>query len=165
MLPGAVPPSRTALARYLRRTMSGIEWNLWSCLRARQLDGFKFRRKALVGPYIVDFACLSARLVVEIDAEMYDQSTGGDDGRAAWLESRDFRVVRFTATDVAERMDQVLDTIRNALAGRPRYLSVAAYPSAEGDRSPPEGATRPRPGRGSFHGRSSRWNHREARGP
>src|SRR5260370_165508 len=66
MLPCAVPLSRVELARYLRRTMSGVEWDLWSCLRGKRLDGFKFRRKALVGPYIGDFACFSARLVVEL---------------------------------------------------------------------------------------------------
>jgi len=66
--------SRVELARYLRRTMGSVEWDLWACLRARRLEGFKFRRKALIGPYIVDFACLSSRLVVEIGGEMYDRS-------------------------------------------------------------------------------------------
>jgi very-short-patch-repair endonuclease len=112
MLPFAVPLSRVELARYLRRTMSGVEWDLWSCLRAKQLDGFKFRRKALVGPYIVDFACLSARLVVELGGEMFDRSPPSDAARAAWLERRGFRVVRFTPVDVAERLQHVLDTIR-----------------------------------------------------
>ena len=54
MLLRAMLLSRIQLARYLRRTMSGVEWDLWSCLRGRRLDGFKFRRKALLGPYIVD---------------------------------------------------------------------------------------------------------------
>lgn len=111
MLLFAVPLSRVELARYLRRTMSGVEWNLWSCLRGGQLDGFKFRRKAPVGPYIVDFACLSARLVVEIGGEMFDRSPPSDAARAAWLESRGFRVVRFTPVEVTERIEHVLDTI------------------------------------------------------
>src|SRR5712692_4349329 len=115
MLPCTVPLSRVELARYLRRTMSGVEWDLWSCLRGNRLDGFKFRRKALVGPYIVDFACLSARLVVEIGGEMFDRSPPSDAARAAWLESRGFRVVRFTPVDVTERMEHVLDAIRVTL--------------------------------------------------
>jgi len=115
MLPRAVPLTRVELARYLRRTMSGAEWDLWSCLRAKQLDGFKFRRKALVGPYIVDFACLSARLVVEIGGEMFDRSPSSDAARAVWLESRGFRVVRFTPVDVAERLQHVLDAVRVVL--------------------------------------------------
>ncbi len=161
-----VPLSRVQLARYLRRTLSGVEWNLWSCLRSRQVDGFKFRRKALIGPYMVDFACLSARLVIEINAGMYGGREVADDGRAAWLESRDFRIVRFTDEDVAERIEQVLDTIRAELAGRPRYLSVAAYSRARTEGSGPAAETTGAgTGRESFHGRRFRPHHRGARAP
>jgi very-short-patch-repair endonuclease len=148
MLLRAMPLSRIELARYLRRTMSGVEWDLWSRLRGRRLDGFKFRRKALIGPYIVDFACMSARLVVEIGGEMYDRSPPSDAARAAWLDARGFRVVRFTPDDVSGRMDSVITTIRGELASRPSSRSISA------SRGP-----------GYFRGRRSRWNHREARGP
>ena len=152
-----MPLSRIALARYLRRTMSGVEWNLWSCLRARRLGGYKFRRKALVGPYIVDFACLSARLVVEIGGELYDGRWFGDDGRAAWLESRGFRVVRFTDRDVAEHLERVLDTIRSELLARPQF--TRPYTRLTGETSP--AAT----GRGSFRGRRFRLRRPGPRGP
>src|SRR5712664_4942565 len=126
MLPCAVPLSRVELVRYLRRTMSAVEWDLWSCLRNQRLDGFKFRRKALVGPYIVDFACLSARLVVEIGGEMFDRAPPSDAARAAWLESRGFRVVRFTPVDITERMEHVLQAIRVMLhAPIPNTLSFS----------------------------------------
>gem|GEM_PF-4537762 len=151
MLLGAVPLSRVELARYLRRTMSGVEWDLWSCLRAKQLEGFRFRRKALIGPYIVDFACLSARLVVEIGGEMFDRSPPSDAARAAWLESRGFRVVRFTPVDVAERMDHVLATISNALHA----------PLIFGER----GLSRGGPGPGSFRARRFRRHRPAARAP
>src|SRR5713101_1619041 len=127
MLPCTVPLSRVELARYLRRTMSGVEWDLWSCLRGNRLDGFKFRRKARVGPYIVDFACLSARLVVEIGGEMFDRSPPSDAARAAWLESRGFRVIRFTPDDIRERLEHVLSTIRGELAAR-QTISVGSGP-------------------------------------
>jgi very-short-patch-repair endonuclease len=154
-----MPLSRLGLARYLRRTMSGVEWNLWSCLRARQLDGYKFRRKALTGPYIVDFACLSARLVVDMGADMYDGRQPGDDGRLGWLAARDFRVLRFTDSDVAERIDQVLDSIRAELAGRPLYLWAAANPRA----GPVSKSAVPL--RGSFRGRRTLSHRSEGRGP
>src|SRR5216684_904299 len=118
MLLRAMPLSRVVLARYLRSTRSRGEWDLWSCLRGRRLDGFKFRRKALLGPYIVDFACMSSRLVVEIGGKMYDRSPPSDAARAAWLDSRGFRVVRFTPDDVGGRMAFVLSTIRGELAAR-----------------------------------------------
>jgi adenine-specific DNA-methyltransferase len=130
MLPFAVPLSRVELARYLRRTMSGVEWDLWLCLRARRLDGFKFRRKALVGPYIVDFACL----VVELGGEMFDRSPPSDAARAVWLESRGFRVVRFTPVDVSEDLQHVLDTIR--------VMLHAPVFSKRGDYSPLEARAR-----------------------
>lgn len=152
-----MPLSRVQLARYLRRTMSGVEWNLWSCLRARQVDGFKFRRKALVGPYIVDFACLSARLVVEVGEEMYDGRWLGDDGRATWLESHGFRVLRLTNSDVAERLEHVLDSLRAELAARPQFSFPYRRPRSAASRAAPEPE--------SFRGRRFRPNRRVARGP
>jgi very-short-patch-repair endonuclease len=131
--------------------MSGVEWDLWSSLRGRQLEGFKFRRKALIGPYIVDFACLSARLVVEVGGEMWDRSAPSDAARAAWLVANGFRVVRFTPVDVRERPEHVLDAIRAELAGQPRYLSVGFTPAG--------------PSRGSFRGRRARPRRPAGRGP
>jgi very-short-patch-repair endonuclease len=123
--------------------MSGVEWDLWSCLRARRLDGFKFRRKALVGPFILDFVCLSARLVVEIDGELFGGAAGGDGGRLQWLESHGFRVVRLNSLDVSQRMDYVLGIVSAELAARPLFL----------------------PGRGYFRGRPSLPRRSEARAP
>jgi very-short-patch-repair endonuclease len=155
MLLRAVPLTRVELARYLRRTMSGVEWDLWSCLRAKQLDGFKFRRKALVGPYIVDFACLPARLVVEIGGAMFDRSPSSDAARAVWLESRGFRVVRFTPVDVAERLQHVLDTIRVLLH------SPLPNPLPFGER----GFKRGGPATGFFRARRFRRHRPAARAP
>ncbi len=150
--------SRYELARYLRRTMSGVEWDLWSSLRGRQVEGFKFRRKALIGPYIVDFACLSARLVVEVGGEMWDRSASSDAARASWLVANGYRIVRFTPVDVHERTEHVVDTIRAALAGRPRYMSVAS------GRAGPEANRAPR-ARGFFRGRRVRPRRPTGRGP
>lgn len=61
-----MPPFRTRLARYLRRTMSPTQSRLWDRLRMRQVGGWKFRRQHPIGPYFVDFYCPAARLVVQI---------------------------------------------------------------------------------------------------
>jgi very-short-patch-repair endonuclease len=58
---------RTMLARALRNNMTGTEQQLWSRLRGRKLEGWKFRRQHPIGEYIVDCVCPSARLVVELD--------------------------------------------------------------------------------------------------
>ena len=60
-------PSRVANARRLRSTMTDAEHALWLLLRSRRLQGHKFRRQVPVGPYVADFVCLSARLIVEAD--------------------------------------------------------------------------------------------------
>jgi len=138
-----MPLSRIQLARYLRRTMSGVAWDLWSCLRGRRLDGFKFRRKPLIGPFIVDFVCLSAQLVVEIDGELFGGRAAGDGGQLQWLEAHGFRVVRFTSLDVSQRMDYVLGVLSAELAARPVFL----------------------PARGSFRGRPALPRRPGARAP
>ena len=58
----------TALrARQLRSNLTEAEIRLWSRLRRKQLDGFRFRRQQPIGPFIVDFFCPAAKLVVEVD--------------------------------------------------------------------------------------------------
>jgi very-short-patch-repair endonuclease len=92
--------------------MTKVEWRLWSRLRLRQLDGHKFRRQAPIGPFTADFACFDARLVVEVDGPTHDEErTLHDAARDAWLESIGFKVLRFDADQVAERIDDVVDAV------------------------------------------------------
>src|SRR5439155_12275594 len=85
-------------ARDLRNNMNLIERRLWSYLRGSQLDGWKFRRQVPIGPYFVDFVCLAARLVVEMDGESHDSEAQvvHDDRRQEWLESQGYTVLRFS---------------------------------------------------------------------
>src|SRR5258708_3465388 len=64
------------LPQRLRRTMTQAERRLWSALRLQQLRGFKFRRQHLLGNYVLDFVCISTRLVIEVD---------GGNMRKRWL--------------------------------------------------------------------------------
>jgi len=59
---------RLQRARELRTDLTATEQLLWSRLRRRQVAGCKFRRQQVLGPYIVDFACLEEKLVIELDA-------------------------------------------------------------------------------------------------
>ena len=71
---------------------------MWNKLRGRQLDGWKFRRQSPIGPYVVDFVCFEARLVVELDGTSHDDTNVDyDERRQAWLESQGFRVLRLSA--------------------------------------------------------------------
>ncbi len=62
----------TNQARALRRTAPATERFLWRLLRNRRLAGLKFRRQLPIGPYVVDFLCLSHRLTVEADGPFHD---------------------------------------------------------------------------------------------
>ena len=54
-------------ARFLRANMTDSERLLWSYLKSRQLNGYKFRRQYIIGSYIVDFVCLQNKLIIECD--------------------------------------------------------------------------------------------------
>jgi very-short-patch-repair endonuclease len=62
-----MPKTLTLLARNLRRDATRAERRLWTGLRRKQIEGFRFRRQVALGPFIADFACLEARLIIEVD--------------------------------------------------------------------------------------------------
>jgi very-short-patch-repair endonuclease len=84
-----------ANARRLRRDMTEAEKRIWYLLRRRQFGGLNFRRQVPIDPYIVDFACLSIRLVIELDGGQHAVHAERDAERTAWLESQGYRVLRF----------------------------------------------------------------------
>jgi len=99
--------------------MTEVELRLWIRLRGEQIGGHRFRRQVPIGPYVVDFACLKARLVVELDGGQHATAGERDERRTAWLESRGFAVLRFWNTDVLESLDGVLEKISAALTQTP----------------------------------------------
>ena len=99
-------------AKRLRSEMTDGEQRLWRHLRSRQLDGLKFRRQATVGPYVVDFLCVEARLVVEADGGQHSEAR--DAARTRFLQSRGLRVLRFWNHDILQNVDGVLMTIAAA---------------------------------------------------
>jgi very-short-patch-repair endonuclease len=93
--------------------MTKVEWFVWSRLRNRQLSGYKFRRQVPIRPYFADFACLSARLVVEVDGEGHTQES--DERKTGFLQSRGYRVVRIPVQNIDESIDDVMEMIYLAL--------------------------------------------------
>jgi len=105
-------------ARALRRDMTEVEHRLWFLLRGRRLEGRKFRRQHPVGAFVVDFACVTHRLVVELDGGQHAEARAAYDAwRTAWLEAQGWRVMRFWNDQVYSTPDEVVDTIRKALGG------------------------------------------------
>jgi very-short-patch-repair endonuclease len=92
-----VPQEQTGFARRLRRDMTAAEVILWRALRSSRLGGAKFRRQAPVGPYVADFLCHEARLIVELDGAPHEdpEQQAHDKQRDAWFRDQGFRVLRF----------------------------------------------------------------------
>jgi very-short-patch-repair endonuclease len=102
-------------ARLLRKNQTDVEQLLWKQLRNRNLSNHKFRRQLPVDPYIVDFACLELKLIIELDGGQHANRINYDDQRSLFLEQRGFKVIRFWNNDVIENTAGVLETIRLAV--------------------------------------------------
>jgi very-short-patch-repair endonuclease len=101
-------------ARRLRRGATDAERRLWSALRDRRLEGYRFRRQFPIGPFIADFACTRHRVIVEADGGQHVDSES-DQRRTAWLESEGWRVLRFWNNDVLANTNGVVETILKEL--------------------------------------------------
>jgi very-short-patch-repair endonuclease len=110
-----VHSEQTERARELRNNMTKAEWYMWSRLRNRQIAGYKFRRQCPIGPYFADFACLTARLVIELDG---GEAHGGESDRrkTAYLQARGYQVLRVPVQEIDETMEDVMQGIYLALA-------------------------------------------------
>lgn len=60
-------------AKQLRRNLTPEEWRLWHAVKAKRLAGAKFRRQVPIGPYVADFVCVAARLIVELDGSQHGE--------------------------------------------------------------------------------------------
>lgn len=109
-------------ARALRQNSTDAEHLIWAALRGHRL-GPKFRRQVPVGPFIVDFVCYAARLVIELDGGQHFEASGSarDRRRDAFLRARGYEVLRFNNHDVMTNRDGVLETIAAVIgaAGSP----------------------------------------------
>jgi very-short-patch-repair endonuclease len=107
----------TERAKSMRKEQTPAEQTLWLALRARRFADTKFRRQLVVGQYIIDFACRApTMLAIEIDGDSHGDTASYDARRSAYLETKGYRVVRFTNSDVLTNLDGVLQVIEVALA-------------------------------------------------
>ncbi|HEY0647188.1 endonuclease domain-containing protein [Phenylobacterium sp.] len=101
-------------ARRLRRDQTEAEAHLWEALRAGRLEGWKWRRQAQVGPFIVDFLCLEAAVAVELDGGVHAERVEYDMRRDMYLKRRGLQVLRFRNAEVFEDRERVRWTILSA---------------------------------------------------
>ena len=109
-------PGATQKARFLRRSETEPEFRLWSDLRNRLLNEYRFSRQVPLGPYVCDFVCRARRLIVELDGAQHADSLH-DHKRTQWLNAKGYSLLRFWNREILTERRQVLDTILTALEG------------------------------------------------
>lgn len=107
--------------RSLRKNMPPAEVILWSKLRGKGIQGYKFRRQYSIGKYVVDFYCPQIKLAVELDGESHfiEGAEKRDQEPQKMIESCGVRFLRFTNRDVYERLEGVVEEILKRMAGPP----------------------------------------------
>ncbi|HEZ3137256.1 TPA: DUF559 domain-containing protein [Neisseria meningitidis] len=98
-------------AKAMRQEMSGAEAKLWQHLQAGRLNGYKFRRQQPMGNYIVDFMCVTPKLIVEADGGQHTEQAAYDHARTAYLNSLGFTVLRFWNHEILQQTNDVLTEI------------------------------------------------------
>jgi len=104
-----------SLARTLRKDSTDAERRLWQRLRNRELLGWKFRRQHPIGCYIVDFACIEKKLIIELDGSQHAESQTADSVRSEYFKKKGYQVLRFWNNDVLVRGEAVLNVILSYL--------------------------------------------------
>jgi very-short-patch-repair endonuclease len=145
---------RRATAKKLRANTTGAEDKLWRQLRRLEVHGSHFRRQVSVGSFDADFACMAAKLLIEVDGSQHghDVKIISDGERTAWLESEGYRVLRFWNNDVTTNINGVMEAVYAALYGtsgsearRLTHRRVARFHP-----TPARGADPPPPGEGKL---------------
>jgi len=104
-----------------------VEQRFWLAVRDRRLADAKFRRQATIGPYVVDFLCVQAMLVVELDGGQHDETI--DAQRTSCLEGRGYRILRFWNNEVVENFEGVLQAVAAVLSSSEWNKKTLTQPS------------------------------------
>ena len=106
-------------AKQLRKNCTHTEQHLWYFLRAKRLNGYKFKRQYVIDNYIVDFICIEHKLVIELDGSQHMDALDYDLKRTNYLNNKGYKVLRFWNHDVLQNTDSVLREILNTLTPSP----------------------------------------------
>lgn len=118
------------IAKNLRNRPTEAEKLLWRHLRAKQLEGLKFRRQQPIDNYVVDFVCFEKRIVIEIDGGQHAIQRDKDIVRDKYLIENEFKILRFWNNEVLQNIEGVLEVIReNCLCHPP----LSPLPSKGGE--------------------------------
>lgn len=104
----------------LRSNMPKAELFLWSKLKSKGLDGYKFRRQYSVAKFVIDFYCPILKLAIEVDGDSHfsEGSEVWDKARQDFIESFGISFLRFTNKEIYENLDEVLAKIDDCMQKR-----------------------------------------------
>jgi very-short-patch-repair endonuclease len=122
------------MAKALRKNFTDTERLLWKHLRAKQMEGYNFRRQEPIGSYIVDFVCQEKKTVIEVDGGQHSVERERDFERDKWLEGQGYKVLRFWNNEVLTNIEGVLEVIRRNLKHPPLTPPLKG---GEGERDAP----------------------------
>ena len=122
-------PTTQNRARSLRNHTTDTEQYLWRYLRGHQLGGHRFRRQVPIGNYIADFACLEAKLIIELDGGQHLEQAEYDARRDMQMGDMGFRVLRFWDNQAFQETQAVLEVILRALEERTFPQLIHPLPS------------------------------------
>ncbi len=126
--------SLNTIAKKHRKRSTDAERLLWNHLRAKQIEGFKFRRQQPIDNYVVDFVCFERRLIIELDGGQHAAEKDKDIERDNYLTKNGFKVLRFWNNEIFTNIEGVLEVIRiNCLNHPPLH----PLPSREGKKNSP----------------------------
>ncbi len=122
-----IQPKTRTRAKELRRELTKAETEMWNMLRDLRPRGARFRRETPIGPYIADFAWLSARVIVEVDGDSHETLHGRkhDIQRDRFLRNQGFTILRFDNAQVLDGPDYVFLTIEQAVTP---FLQIEPHP-------------------------------------
>ena len=104
-------------AKQMRSEATDAEQLLWRHLRAGRLKGYKFRRQVVIEPYIVDFVCFEAKLIIEADGGQHCGQADYDKQRTSKLEIMGYKLIRFWNHEILNDIESVLAVIADMLGG------------------------------------------------
>ncbi len=122
---------KTAFARTLRRNQTDSERKLWQLLRGRRFLDMKFRRQQQIGPYIVDFYCSRAKLIIELDGSHHLDQMQYDETRTHFLQQEGYTVFRFWDNEILRDSEGVMNKIHTFFQARNNSPHPCPLPGRE----------------------------------
>ena len=100
-------------SRFLRKNMTMAEQKLWNHLRHKRFSNIRFRRQVVLGNYIIDFISFEPKIIIEVDGSQHLDQIHYDLKRTAYLESMEYKILRYWNNEVLSNIEKVLDDIWN----------------------------------------------------